>query len=92
MFRDLVAFEDVRRLTGTGRHAARQPAVVGCEVGSADGSRAEANGLREGDIIVAASSGRFDDLAGFRLSFGKTPQALVLRVRRGDAQADLLMR
>jgi Do/DeqQ family serine protease len=71
----------------------RQAGVDGVYVdGVADGSRAEANGLREGDIIVAASSGRFDDLAGFRLSFGKTPQALVLRVRRGDAQADLLMR
>jgi len=58
----------------------------------ARGSRAESNGLRAGDIVLAASSGDFDDLAGFRLSFGRAPRSLVLRVRRGDAVADLPMR
>lgn len=71
----------------------RQAGVDGVYVATvAPGSRAGANGLRAGDIILAASSGDFDDLAGFRLGFGRAPQQLVLRVRRGDAVADLLMR
>jgi len=56
------------------------------------GSRAEANGLRAGDIVLAATTGPFDDLAGFRLGFGEPPRQLVLRIRRGGAVADLPMR
>jgi serine protease DegQ len=61
----------------------------------ARGSRAAASGLQSGDVVVAANSGRFDDLPGFRLGFSAeraTPQRqLVLRIVRGDAQGDLLM-
>jgi serine protease DegQ len=58
----------------------------------ARGSRAASNGLQSGDVVIAANSGRFDDLPGFRLSFGKQPQPqLVLRVVRGNQQGDLLM-
>jgi serine protease DegQ len=65
----------------------------------ARGSRAAANGLQGGDVIVAANSGRFDDLPGFRLSFSGSrgdaratgPQQLVLRVVRGNVQGELLM-
>ncbi len=57
----------------------------------ARGSRAASNGLQGGDVIVAANSGRFDDLPGFRLSFATQPPQLVLRVLRGAAQGDLLM-
>jgi len=65
----------------------------------ARGSRAAANGLQGGDVVIAANSGRFDDLPGFRLSFsgsrGDTratgPQQLVLRVVRGNVQGELLM-
>ena len=61
----------------------------------ARGSRAAGNGLQDGDVVIAANSGRFDDLPGFRLSFsdrraGQPPQ-LVLRVVRGSAQGDLPM-
>ena len=35
----------------------------------ARGSRAAPNGLQGGDVVIAANSGRFDDLPGFRLSF-----------------------
>ena len=70
----------------------RQSGLDGVYVESvARGSRAEANGLRADDIILASTAGRFDDLAGFRLSFDRAPQQLVLRVRRGDAVADLPM-
>jgi len=49
----------------------------------ASGSRAAKNGLRAGDLIVAASSGEFSDLASFRASFDSKPQQLVLQVLRG---------
>ena len=59
------------------------------------GSRATGNGLQEGDVIVAANSGRFDDLSGFRLGFtdhrGGLPSTLVLRIVRGNMQGDLPM-
>jgi S1-C subfamily serine protease len=55
----------------------------------ARGSRAEANGLRQGDVVVAANSGRFDDLPSFRLSFDRQPPQLLLRIVRGNAQGDL---
>jgi Do/DeqQ family serine protease len=65
----------------------------------ARGSRAAANGLQGGDVVIAANSGRFDDLPGFRLSFSDQRAAtrtagvpqLVLRVVRGNAQGDLLI-
>jgi hypothetical protein len=41
---------------------------------------------------VAANSGRFDDLAGFRLGFGSPPPQLVLRIARAGRVYDLLMR
>ena len=71
----------------------RQSGVDGVLVEDvARGSRAADNGLRAGDVVLAANSGRFDDLPGFRLSFSKQPQQLVLRILRGNAQGDLLMR
>src|SRR5690606_8374850 len=39
----------------------------------AGGSRAAANGLKRGDVVIASNSGRFDDLAGFRLTFADQP-------------------
>ena len=65
----------------------------------ARGSRAASNGLQGGDVVIAANSGRFDDLPGFRLSFSGSrgdaratgPQQLVLRVVRGNVQGELLM-
>jgi Do/DeqQ family serine protease len=71
----------------------RQSGVDGVVVESvARGSRAEASGLRQGDVVVAANSGRFDDLPGFRIGFGSPPARLVLRVARDNALYDLLMR
>jgi len=56
------------------------------------GSRAHQNGLREGDLIVAANSGQFRDLAGFRDSLAGRPSDLVLRLSRGGRIADVIMR
>jgi Do/DeqQ family serine protease len=64
----------------------------------ARGSRAAANGLQAGDVVVAANSGRFDDLPGFRLTFSDQHAAthaaarqLVLSVVRGNEQGNLLI-
>ena len=35
----------------------------------ARGSRAAQNGLRKDDVVLAATSGEFNDLGGFRASF-----------------------
>lgn len=57
----------------------------------ARGSRAARNGLRQGDVVVAASAGQFEDLPGFRASFTRAPSQLVLRIVRGGQQGNLLM-
>ena len=56
------------------------------------GSRAEANSLRKDDIVLAASSGNFDDLPGFRASFTRAPAQLLLRVQRGNSVGNLAIR
>ncbi|MCF7221452.1 trypsin-like peptidase domain-containing protein [Marilutibacter chinensis] len=71
----------------------RQAGADGVLVESvAAGSRAAVNGLRAGDVVVAANSGRFDDLPGFRASFTRAPAQLVLRVVRGGRPYNALMR
>jgi Do/DeqQ family serine protease len=71
----------------------RQSGLDGVLVESvASGSRAASNGLRAGDRVVAANSGRFDDLPGFRLSFSKAPPQLLLQVVRGGNAGVLQMR
>jgi len=55
-------------------------------------SRAAQNGLRKDDVVLAASSGDFTDLGGFRASFANPPQQLVLRVLRGRTSGQLEMR
>jgi S1-C subfamily serine protease len=73
--------------------SARQSGLDGVLVASVErNSRAFLSGLRQGDVVVAANSGRFDDLAGFRLGFGSPPPQLVLRIGRGGRVYDLLMR
>lgn len=57
----------------------------------ARGSRAAQNGLRKDDVVLAASSGEFSDLGGFRASFAQAPPRLVLRVLRGNTRGDLQM-
>jgi len=47
------------------------------------GSRAERNGLRAGDLILASSGGPFRDLAGFRAALSESPPELVLVIQRG---------
>lgn len=70
----------------------RQAGYSGVLVESvARGSRAEANQLRKDDIVVAATSGEFDDLPGFRAGFTRTPAQLVLRIVRGNRRGDLQM-
>ncbi len=56
------------------------------------GSRAAANGLVAGDVIIAAPIGEFSDLASWQASFSRPPQRLILRALRGNAQYDALMR
>ena len=58
----------------------------------ARGSRAAQSGLAGGDIVLAASSGEFVDLASWRASFSPRPQQLVLRIMRGNTQGQLVMR
>ena len=55
-------------------------------------SRAAQNGLRKGDVVLAASSGEFTDLGGFRASFAEPTPQLVLRVLRGRSSGQLQMR
>ncbi|WP_242108902.1 Do family serine endopeptidase [Luteimonas aquatica] len=65
----------------------------GLQVGTVTrGSRAWNSGLRPNDIVVDGSNGDFSDLSGFRASFDKKPQQLVLRVLRGGGTGNLLMR
>ena len=70
----------------------RQAGAAGVLIESvASGSRAALNGLREGDVVLAASAGPFADLAGFRAGFTPHPAQLILRIVRGNRQADLSM-
>jgi serine protease DegQ len=70
----------------------RQAGVSGVWVESvARGSRAAGNGLQKDDVVLAANSGRFDDLAGFRSTFTDPEPRLLLRVLRGGAQGNLLL-
>jgi len=70
----------------------RQQGATGVLVEAvARGSRAARNRLQQGDVILAASAGEFDDLPGFRASFTRTPAQLVLRVWRGGQRGDLPM-
>lgn len=55
------------------------------------GSRAERNGLRKDDVVIASNVGDFDDLSGFRAGFTRAPAQLVLRVVRGGSQGTLAM-
>ncbi|QWP78358.1 Do family serine endopeptidase [Lysobacter sp. K5869] len=71
----------------------RQSGLSGVVVESVTrGSRAEANDLRKDDIVLAASSGNFDDLPGFRASFSRAPAQLLLRVQRGNSVGNLALR
>lgn len=70
----------------------RQSGASGVLVESvARGSRAETSGLRTGDLVVAASSGEFADLPGFRAGFTQPPAQLLLRIVRGSRRGDLVM-
>jgi len=54
-------------------------------------SRAAQSGLAVNDVILASSSGQFTDLISWRASFTQTPQQLILRIQRGNAQGRLVM-
>ena len=70
----------------------RQAGINGVLVSEvARGSRAAQSGLAGGDVILAASSGAFTDLAGWRASFGQRPPQLVLSILRGGSQRGQLM-
>jgi S1-C subfamily serine protease len=70
----------------------RQAGLTGVLVQDvAGGSRAARNGLQAGDVIVQATAGRFDDLAGFRAGFTRPPAQLLLRIVRGNQQGALPM-
>ena len=56
-----------------------------------EGSRAYRSGLREGDLIRAANSGEFRDLAGFRDTLADNPRQLVLQVSRRGRIGNLMM-
>ncbi|WP_313171024.1 Do family serine endopeptidase [Stenotrophomonas sp.] len=70
----------------------RQAGINGVLVSEvARGSRAAQSGLAGGDVILAATSGAFTDLAGWRASFGQRPPQLVLSILRGGSQRGQLM-
>ncbi|HEY4556271.1 MAG TPA: PDZ domain-containing protein, partial [Lysobacter sp.] len=70
----------------------RQTGQAGVLVESvARGSRAARNGLQPGDIVVAATTGTFADLSGFRANFTQAPAQLILRIVRGNGQGNLPM-
>ncbi|MDH5824938.1 Do family serine endopeptidase [Luteimonas sp. RD2P54] len=56
------------------------------------GSRAARNGLRAGDVILAATGGQFHDLAGFRAVLSNAPDEVVLLVQRGRSQGQVQLR
>ncbi|WP_066091843.1 Do family serine endopeptidase [Xanthomonas massiliensis] len=72
----------------------RQAGLTGVLVSQVKrGSRAEASGLRSGDVVMAATAGDFADLASFRANFqARKPEQLVLRVFRNGSQGNLMMR
>ncbi|ALJ29663.1 MULTISPECIES: Do family serine endopeptidase [Stenotrophomonas] len=73
--------------------SARQSGLNGVLVSEvARGSRAAQSGLAGGDIVLAASSGEFVDLASWRASFSPRPPQLVLSIVRGNTQGQLVMR
>ena len=73
--------------------SARQSGLNGVLVSEvARGSRAAQSGLAGGDIVLAASSGEFVDLASWRASFSPRPPQLVLRIVRGTTPGQLVMR
>jgi len=55
-------------------------------------SRAARNGLQPGDLVIASSTGTFDDLAAFRAGFTRQPADLALRILRGNQQGILPIR
>ena len=55
-------------------------------------SRAARNGLRAGDVILAANSGEFDDLDSFRGSLQRAPERLLLQVLRNGRRVQGEMR
>lgn len=77
---------------GTRQQLRGMGAAGGVQLGTVErGSRAWNNGLRQGDIVFASSSGDFGDLPAFRASFEQKPQRLVLGVLRGGDRGQLLM-
>ncbi len=71
----------------------RQSGISGVMVDEVTrGSRAAASGLAKGDIITEASAGEFSDLAGWQANFQQRPAQLVLRIVRGNARGQLVMR
>ena len=71
----------------------RQAGLNGVLVSNvARGSRAAQSGLATGDVILAASSGQFTDLASWRASFSPRPPQLALSILRGNTRGQLLMR
>jgi Do/DeqQ family serine protease len=54
-------------------------------------SRAAKSGLRAGDVVIASSTGNFNDLTDFRASFDSKPQQLVLRILRGNEVGNVVM-
>ncbi len=71
----------------------RQSGLTGVLVSEvARNSRAASSGLAAGDIIQAATSGEFVDLASWRASFEQRPAQLVVRIRRGNVRGELVMR
>ena len=69
----------------------RRQGVDGVRVSAvARGSRAARAGLREGDVILESTSGKFGDLASFRASFRQSPPQLAFRIWRDGNRIGIL--
>ena len=69
----------------------RRQGASGVQVSTvANDSRAARAGLRSGDVILEATTGRFNDLASFRASFRQPPQQLAFRIWRDGGRIGTL--
>jgi Do/DeqQ family serine protease len=70
----------------------RQQGVRGVIISKVlNGSRANKNGLDNGDLVLGINRRQVEDLNAFRAQFAQPPASLVLQLQRGSASGELQM-